>query len=85
MKRAAALLWLLILAACGGAPAPVQNNTAVPPDDIIAPDMRQPTQGQAPAPTPSRTPMQSGTPPERFIVCPGNPRCPPAGSRPRER
>jgi len=65
---AVAAACLLALAACNRS-APVSNSTSAPP---------------APAPTVGApVPDTSGSPPQRFIVCPGNPRCPPAaGNRP---
>ena len=81
--RAALGSCLLALAACGGAPAP--NNTASPPDAVIAPDMGPPS---APAPTQAPTmsdPGEAGGPENRFVVCPGNPRCPPDGTQPKNR
>ena len=84
MKRAVAGL-LLALAACNQAPTADNRNAfpRVPGANLLAPDPNTatampPTQstgniGVAPAP-------ESGSGPrERFIVCPGNPRCPPEG------
>jgi hypothetical protein len=64
---------LLALAACGGGAA--QSNGS--------------GTASAPSPTtgaPSRDPEPDGTGPRNsFIVCPGNPRCPPEGSQPKGR
>jgi hypothetical protein len=83
------MMLLLALAACSQAPPnsyeadlPTSNSTtATPPVGEMPMD-----QGQAsPEPAPAPPPAQSGGQRERFVVCPGNPRCPPAGSRPKER
>lgn len=74
MTRAVAGLLLLALAACGQ-----------PGDKADAPgNMTAGSPGPAPAqglnPAPAEMNMDTGhAPPERFIVCPGNPRCPPEG------
>ena len=82
-KVAIALL-PLALAACDRAPPPSQNTSAAPdPSTMSAPEPPM-DQGQAAPPSePAPAPAQGGGPRERFVVCPGNPRCPPAGSRPK--
>jgi hypothetical protein len=82
MMRAPATLLLLALAGCG---APAPNNIAPAPGDA-AYEMAPPT-APAPAQAPSTMsdPGESGGPQNSFIVCPGNPRCPPEGSRPKDR
>lgn len=79
-RKIALALLLPALAACGqagrgSAPSP-QNSTGSPP-----PGPGPAQQGDGPA---NDTGVQSA-PPERFIVCPGNPRCPPDGSQPSGR
>jgi hypothetical protein len=83
VKAAATALVLLALAACEQASGPgdrppVRNSatTATPP----SPSTGSVGQGQVPD-----TRSGQPAPPERFIVCPGNPRCPPEGSQPKGR
>ena len=83
---AAAGLLALALAGCGGAPS--GNNAAAPSQDprgtanMMMHDAGDPAPSLAPSDAPAaRAPAQA--PRERFIVCPGNPRCPPSeGNRP---
>ena len=99
MRRSVALL-LLALAACGRAPAPANtgetapppadwNNTAPSPSNMTGATAAPPP--SAPMPMDQNTTMmlpdeaQTGGPRERFIVCPGNPRCPPSGNPPRNK
>jgi hypothetical protein len=81
MKLAAAFLCLLPLAACGGASTPNNTASAVEP---VPSTMSPPSQAPMQAPTMS-DPGDGGGPENRFIVCPGNPRCPPDGSQPKSR
>jgi hypothetical protein len=78
MKAAGAALLLLGLAACGQGPGhtPARNSTATAP---------APSTGSIGAPNPAPDPsLESGKGPlNSFIVCPGNPRCPPDGSQPK--
>ena len=79
---------LIALADCSQAPAG-GNRSALPPvpaENLIAPDTNTatampPAQGTGQVGAPS-VPDPGHAPPARFVVCPGNPRCPPEGSRP---
>jgi hypothetical protein len=85
--------FLLALAACGQAPTaappagngspalpmpPVQNESGSPPT-MPAPAQSTGQIGAEPAPN------EGGGPRDRFVVCPGSPRCPPDGSEPKGR
>jgi len=79
MMRASALLCLLTLAACGsGAPPPGNSATVSPAPGDPMPEPTQAPVSQGDPPPPS-APNPTQAPPSRFIVCPGNPRCPPSG------
>lgn len=100
MKRAAAAL-LLALAACGGAPVANNGTGSSAPANAVlpapVPDERPVINNSveattAPAPAPATggigadpEPDRGNGPRDRFIVCPGNPRCPPEGSQPKGR
>jgi hypothetical protein len=89
MRRSVTLL-LLAVAACGRVSAPTNSADLPAPSNMT---------GRSGAPAPSAPmPMdlnmsagaapddaQTGGPRERFIVCPGNPRCPPSGNPPRNK
>ena len=89
--RGAVFGLLLTLAGCGQAPV-ADNRSAVPPMDeanLIMPDMNATTAmppSQSTGQTgPGQMPDTGDGPRDRFIVCPGNPRCPPEGSQPKGR
>ena len=74
MRAGAVILLLLLgLAACGQAQGP-QNTSATAPS---------PT-GTGPVGTDTGQASGNGAH-DRFIVCPGDPRCPPEGSQPKGR
>ena len=88
--RAAAAALLLALAACGRAPAANEGANAVPPETPQIDNMS----AESPSPAPAQSmghigeepAMDQGDGPRNsFIVCPGNPRCPPDGSQPKGR
>jgi len=71
-----AVALLLALAGCGGGgPGPGNAATAPGPAPVQRMD----------APLPDMNTEAAHAPPERFIVCPGDPRCPPEGSQPKGR
>jgi hypothetical protein len=91
MRRGVALL-LLTLAACGRVSAPPDSNDMPAPSNMTG-TSAAPTPA-APMPMPMDQNMSAEAPPdeahtggprERFIVCPGNPRCPPSGNPPRNK
>ena len=92
LRTGAALAALLLaLAACGrapNAPAPPAGNetslTPVPSQSSAPPTVPAPAQGTDQLRT---DPVQDegDGPRDRFVVCPGNPRCPPGGSEPKGR
>lgn len=75
---------LLALAACSRAPG--SDNHAEGRGEVA--DNNMLTAG-SPAPSPVEGSMNAmnptSAPPERFIVCPGNPRCPPGSGQPGAR
>ena len=78
---------LLALAACGRAPAS-NDGAGLPPQPEPAPTANMTAETPAPQVSPpSEEPVrdEGARPPDRFIVCPGNPRCPPDGSQPKGR
>jgi hypothetical protein len=83
----AAALCLLALAACGRASVTDANKAAPPGDEppvsneMSAPTMA-PSQGSGLVGA-EPPPDEGGGPRNSFIVCPGNPRCPPEGSQPK--
>jgi hypothetical protein len=86
--KAAGAALLLALAACGRAPAANEGVNAAPP----APPPVDNMTATSPAPAQSmghigeEPAMDEGSGPKnRFIVCPGNPRCPPDGGQPSGR
>ena len=91
MPKLGALPAMLLLTLAGCAGAPSANETAAPANEtggttnMIMQDSAAPSPGPAPSdapPTAAPAPVTAG-PRERFIVCPGNPRCPPTeGNRP---
>lgn len=85
MRLTVALPCLLALAACGGgAPPPVNTSTESPAPSDPGPEASHAPVGQGNAPPPN-VPNPTQAPPSRFIVCPGNPRCPAEGTRPGNR
>jgi len=84
-SKAAAAVLLLALAACSRAPA--ANNAGTSSDPGSMPNdgmnMMAPDSGETGAPAPTmaapRDEPDAAGPRNSFIVCPGNPGCPPAG------
>jgi hypothetical protein len=84
--KAAGAALLLALAACGRTPSANERANAPPPETPRVDNMST----MSPAPAQSMGHIGGDTdegdgPGNRFIVCPGNPRCPPDGSEPRGR
>jgi hypothetical protein len=89
--KAAATALLLALAACGRAPAANEGVNAAPPAPPAPPPVDNMT-ATSPAPAQSMGHIgeepatnEGSGPKNRFIVCPGNPRCPPDGGQPSGR
>jgi hypothetical protein len=81
---AASAALLLALAACGRT-APANNGADAPPPETPRVDNMS-TMSPAPAQSMGHVgaePDEGDGPRNRFIVCPGNPRCPPEGSEPQ--
>ena len=83
---AAVAALLLALAACGRAPAS-NDGAGLPPQPEPAPTANMTAETPAPQVSPpSAEPTDEGDGPKsRFVVCPGNPRCPPDESQPKGR
>ena len=95
--RGAGIALVAGLAACGRGPAPANDVAQPAPANDVAQSAPANSTGESGPTAPPMMPMdenmmavgaapdEAGGPRERFIVCPGNPRCPPAGNRPRNR
>lgn len=74
---------LFALAACGRAPiapAPGNDDDPQPVQNVSGTPPTLPAPAQGPAQTAAEpAPDEGGGPRDRFVVCPGNPRCPPEG------
>jgi predicted small lipoprotein YifL len=85
---AAALAMLLVLGACGRAQPvaapPAANDSPIQPiiNESATPATMSPSQSPGPVEA-EPAPDEGGGPRDRFVVCPGNPRCPPDASQPK--